>query len=247
MAVKIRLSRTGAKKRPHYAIVVADERSPRDGRFIEKLGTFNPLLGKDAEKVVFDNERVQYWLSKGAKPTDRMLRILDSRRPRQASGPPEPEKGAAEEEGAGAHRRRQAEGGRCRRRSRCSGRRSRKRAGRGVSACRPGATKAATMTQPLVVVARIGAPHGVSGEVRVTSFTQEPLAFASYGPLTDGAGRRFEIGDARFAGNRIVARIKGIANRDQAAALTGVEFSWPALSAAGSGRRRLLSCRPDRP
>ena len=78
MAVKIRLSRTGTKKRPYYAIVVADERSPRDGRFIEKLGTFNPLLPKGAEKVVFSAERVQYWLSKGAKPTDRMLRILDS-------------------------------------------------------------------------------------------------------------------------------------------------------------------------
>ena len=78
MAVKIRLSRTGTKKRPYYAIVVADERSPRDGRFIEKLGTFNPLLAKGAENAVFDKDRVQYWLSKGAKPTDRMLRILDS-------------------------------------------------------------------------------------------------------------------------------------------------------------------------
>jgi small subunit ribosomal protein S16 len=77
MAVKIRLARTGAKKRPHYAIVVADERSPRDGRFIEKIGTFNPLLPKGSERAVFNKERVEYWLSKGAKPTDRMLRILD--------------------------------------------------------------------------------------------------------------------------------------------------------------------------
>ena len=80
------------------------------------------------------------------------------------------------------------------------------------------------MAQPLVVVARIGAPHGVKGEVRVTSFTQEPLGFAGFGPLTDGAGKRFEFADARLAGDRIVARIKGIANRDQAAALTGTEL-----------------------
>jgi len=77
MAVKIRLARAGTKKRPFYALVVADERSPRDGRFIEKLGTFNPLLPKGAEKVAMNGERVQYWLSKGAKPTDRVLRILD--------------------------------------------------------------------------------------------------------------------------------------------------------------------------
>lgn len=78
MAVKIRLARAGTKKRPYYAIVAADERSPRDGRFIEKLGTFNPLLPKGAEKTVMNTERVQYWLSKGAKPTDRILRILDA-------------------------------------------------------------------------------------------------------------------------------------------------------------------------
>lgn len=79
MALKIRLARGGAKKRPFYRIVVADIRSPRDGRFIEKLGTFNPLLAKDDEtRLKYDAERVQYWLSVGAKPTNRVARLLSA-------------------------------------------------------------------------------------------------------------------------------------------------------------------------
>jgi small subunit ribosomal protein S16 len=79
MSLKIRLARAGTKKRPFYHIVIADARSPRDGRFIEKLGTFNPLLAKDAEnRVVLNNERAQHWLSVGAQPTDRVLRFLDA-------------------------------------------------------------------------------------------------------------------------------------------------------------------------
>ena len=79
MALKIRLARAGTKKRPFYHIVIADARSPRDGRFIEKLGTFNPLLDKDADnRVVLNTERAQHWLSHGAQPTDRVLRFLDA-------------------------------------------------------------------------------------------------------------------------------------------------------------------------
>lgn len=79
MALKIRLARGGTKKRPFYHIVVADVRSPRDGRFIERLGTYNPLLAKDAEnRIVLNAERVQHWLSNGALPTDRVLRFLDA-------------------------------------------------------------------------------------------------------------------------------------------------------------------------
>tara|TARA_R110002124_G_scaffold109676_9_gene262821 strand:+ start:1374 stop:1778 length:405 start_codon:yes stop_codon:yes gene_type:complete len=78
MSLKIRLARGGTKKRPFYQIVVADARSPRDGRFIEKLGTFNPLLAKDNEaRVVLDLDRAKHWLSVGAQPTDRVLRFLD--------------------------------------------------------------------------------------------------------------------------------------------------------------------------
>ena len=72
MALKIRLARGGAKKRPFYSIVVADARSPRDGRFIEKLGTYNPMLPREDEKrILFDAERAKHWLSGGAQPTDR--------------------------------------------------------------------------------------------------------------------------------------------------------------------------------
>jgi small subunit ribosomal protein S16 len=79
MALKLRLARGGTKKRPFYHIVVADARSPRDGRFIEKLGTFNPLLAKDNEgRVVLNTERAKHWLDVGAQPTDRVLRFLDT-------------------------------------------------------------------------------------------------------------------------------------------------------------------------
>ncbi|SIS84325.1 SSU ribosomal protein S16P [Roseivivax lentus] len=79
MAIKIRLARGGSKKRPHYAIVVADSRMPRDGRFIEKLGTYNPLLPKDSEdRVKMDVERVKYWLGQGAQVTDRIARFLEA-------------------------------------------------------------------------------------------------------------------------------------------------------------------------
>ncbi|MEW6255814.1 MAG: 30S ribosomal protein S16 [Pseudomonadota bacterium] len=79
MSLKIRLARGGAKKRPYYRIVVADARSPRDGRFIEKIGTFNPLLPKDAEnRFTLDVEKAKEWLAKGAQPTDRVARFLDA-------------------------------------------------------------------------------------------------------------------------------------------------------------------------
>jgi len=75
MALSIRLSRGGAKKRPYYRIVVTDSRSPRDGRFIEKVGTYNPLLAKDSpERVKLDGDRISHWLSVGAQPSDRVLR-----------------------------------------------------------------------------------------------------------------------------------------------------------------------------
>ena len=79
MAIKIRLARGGSKKRPFYRIVAADSRMPRDGRFIEKLGTYNPLLPKDSEdRVKMDVEKVQAWISKGAQPTDRIARMLEA-------------------------------------------------------------------------------------------------------------------------------------------------------------------------
>jgi small subunit ribosomal protein S16 len=77
MSLKIRLARGGAKKRPFYRIVIADSRSPRDGRFIERVGTFDPLLPKDSGKrVVLVKERIEHWIKVGATPTDRVLRFL---------------------------------------------------------------------------------------------------------------------------------------------------------------------------
>jgi small subunit ribosomal protein S16 len=79
MAMKIRLARGGSKKRPFYRIVAADSRMPRDGRFIEKLGTYNPLLPKDSEdRIKMDLDRVKHWLGEGAQPTDRVSRFLEA-------------------------------------------------------------------------------------------------------------------------------------------------------------------------
>ena len=79
MAMKIRLARGGSKKRPFYRIVAADSRMPRDGRFIEKLGTYNPLLPKDDEnRVKMDVDAIKAWMDKGAKPTDRVSRMLEA-------------------------------------------------------------------------------------------------------------------------------------------------------------------------
>ena len=78
MSLKIRLSRAGAKKRPYYRIVIADSRSPRDGRYIERVGTYDPLVPKGStERVKLVEERIKHWLSHGAQPTDRVLRFLD--------------------------------------------------------------------------------------------------------------------------------------------------------------------------
>ena len=94
MAIKIRLARGGSKKRPFYRVVAADSRMPRDGRFIEKLGTYNPLLPKDSEeRVKMNMERVQYWLDQGAQPTDRIARMLEAAGVREKAERSNPKKG----------------------------------------------------------------------------------------------------------------------------------------------------------
>jgi len=94
MALSIRLTRGGAKKRPYYRIVVADSRAPRDGRFIEKLGSYNPLLAKDSpERVKLDAERISHWLGVGAQPSDRVLRFLDAAGIRERPARNNPQKG----------------------------------------------------------------------------------------------------------------------------------------------------------
>jgi len=94
MSLKIRLARAGAKKRPFYRIVVADSRSPRDGRYIEKLGTYDPQLPKDSpERIKFSEDRVKHWLGVGAQPTDRVLRFLDTAGLQKREARVNPEKG----------------------------------------------------------------------------------------------------------------------------------------------------------
>ena len=94
MAVSIRLSRGGSKKRPYYRIVVADARAPRDGQFIEKIGTYNPLLAKDeVSRVTLNADRAKHWLSVGAQPTDRVARFLDVAGIRERAARNNPNKG----------------------------------------------------------------------------------------------------------------------------------------------------------
>ena len=93
MAMKLRLARAGSKKRPVYRIVAADSRMPRDGRYIERLGSYHPLLPKDREdRVKMDLERVQYWLDRGATPTDRVARFLEAAGVREAAHRDNPQK-----------------------------------------------------------------------------------------------------------------------------------------------------------
>ena len=104
MAVAIRLARGGAKKRPYYRIVVTDSRNSRDGRFIEKVGTYNPLLAKDSpERVKLDADRISHWLSVGAQPSDRVLRFLDAAGVKTCRAQ-QPEQGRAGRKGQGARR-----------------------------------------------------------------------------------------------------------------------------------------------
>jgi small subunit ribosomal protein S16 len=94
MAVAIRLARGGSKKRPYYKIVVADVRSPRDGSFIERIGSYNPLLAKDdANRIVLNGDRAKHWLSVGAQPTDRVARFLDAAGLRERAARSNPKKG----------------------------------------------------------------------------------------------------------------------------------------------------------
>ncbi len=108
MALKIRLARGGAKKRPFYRVVVADSRSPRDGRFIDKLGTFDPLKPKDAaDRLVLDADKAKEWVAKGAQATDRVARLLESvgigkRAPRNNPQKAQPKKKAQERAAAAA-------------------------------------------------------------------------------------------------------------------------------------------------
>ena len=210
MSLKIRLSRGGAKKRPFYRVVVANSRSPRDGRFIERLGTFDPLKAKDAaDRLVLDAEKAKEWIGKGATPTDRVARLLESVGVGKREKRNNPEKALpkkkAQERAAAAGRRR-----------------SRRR----VSDNAPPASKPG---RELVLLGRFGAPHGVRGEIRLQSFTADPLAIASYGPLFDKSGARsFVLAHVRPQGkDMLVARVEGVTDSAGAEKLTRIELYAP--------------------
>ncbi|MXP43395.1 30S ribosomal protein S16 [Allopontixanthobacter sediminis] len=94
MAIALRLSRGGSKKRPYYRIVAADQRAPRDGKYLEQIGTYNPLLAKDDEKrVTLNEDRARYWLSVGGQPSDRVARFLDAAGVRERAARVNPNKG----------------------------------------------------------------------------------------------------------------------------------------------------------
>ena len=160
MSLKIRLARAGAKKRPFYHIVIADSRSPRDGRFIERVGTYNPMLPADhADRVTLVAERLTHWLSNGAEATDRWRSSWARPAWRRCRFIPN---------------------------SRSSRRRRRRRRSGRPSGPRPPPDPRA-MSERLILMGVIGRPHGVRGLVRVNAYTEDPEALAGY-PLTDKAG-----------------------------------------------------------
>ncbi len=170
MSLKIRLARAGTKKRPVYHIVIADSRSPRDGRFIERLGYFNPLLPKEkTERLKLDLDKVKAWLAKGALPTDRVLRFLDEAGVDEAREAQQPH-ARAPAQGAQGPRRGGREGGGCRQGSgSCCGQGCR------AGAVKPRVRRTAAVSER-ICVAQIGGPHGIRGEVKLKSFTADPMA-----------------------------------------------------------------------
>ena len=171
MTVRIRLARGGAKKRPFYRIVAADQRSPRDGRFLEKLGSYSPLLPSDSDqRIVLEEERIRYWLGQGAQVSDRVARFLDkagiTAGCHASAGHRQARRRDRQEEGRG--------------RSRSRGR----RLIRGLAAT----SMVPTRPQRLVCVAAVAAAHGVRGGMRLRCFTAEPESVAAYGPVHDEAG-----------------------------------------------------------
>jgi small subunit ribosomal protein S16 len=173
MSVKIRLSRGGTKKRPYYYIVVADSASPRDGRYIEQIGTHNPLLAKDnPERVKLNLDRVKHWLSVGAQPTDRVARFIDAGRPRQARAEEQPEQGQARQEAHRARGRRGQGGGR------------RRRPSRPRKATWPRSTQRASCS------AASPARMGFAARCWSTPTPRRRRSIGAYGALSDASGSR---------------------------------------------------------
>ena len=255
MSLKIRMARAGTKKRPFYHIVIADSRSPRDGRFIERIGYFNPLLPKDhKDRLSLDLEKAKAWLAKGALPSDRISRFLDAAGVMKREKRNNPEKAIPRKE-----RKAQAEAAAKGASAPAAEHLPRGRVVEGVKRPRPGEgvvmnkkgkapislpwrrtspAESEMDVRSRVCVAQIGAAHGVRGEVRLRSFTADPLAVKDYGALESEDGAlRLEIEALRPAKDHLVARLAGIRDRDAAERLRNIKLFVP--------RDRLPATGPD--
>ncbi len=201
MALKIRMARAGAKKRPFYQIVVADSRSPRDGRFIEKLGTYNPMLAKDHPERVKLTHRARAALARRRCLAERARRALPRRcrLARQARDPRDAETIGAAQESAGARRGGDQHG---------AGRAPRRRQHRQERRVKQLRLDPMARPDRVLMGAIIGA-HGVRGQVRVKSFAAAPKDIASYGPLEDARGRAYKLMLKGGADDVLIAAIDG--------------------------------------
>ncbi len=217
MALKIRLARGGTKKRPHYNIVVADSRSPRDGRFIEKIGFYNPLLPKDhADRVKLDTAKAGAWLKKGATASDRVHRFLANAglvKPLAKNNPQKakPKKKAQERAAANA---KAAE----------------------AAAAAPAEAKPPWRGPATSFSAAVIGAQGLKGEVRVKTFTEHPEALAQYRGLHTSDGRQFTVTGARATKpDEAVLTLAEVTDRTHAESLKGTELyvARQALPATG--------------
>ena len=220
MSVVIRLARAGTKKRPVYHVVVADSRFPRDGRFIERLGHFNPLLPKDNEaRLKLDMDKVKAWLAKGAQPSDRVSRFLDAAGVAKRAARNNPEKAVPRKER------------KARRRSR--------RQGVKRSGARRWQHRSASPDRRRAWRARRGEAVDVHGR---------PAGREALRPADD-QGRRASVRGRRTPArprDHLVATLKGIATREEAERLNGVELYVAREKLPDDRRGRILPRRPDR-
>ena len=210
MSVKIRLARGGAKKRPFYSIVIADVRSPRDGRFIEKVGTYNPMLPREhPDRVTLKQDRIRHWLDRGARPTDRVARFLGQAEMLPAPAIRETPKKSAPKVKAQERLKEAAEAA---------------AAAEAESAAMP-IDNRSELDRTLVCVGEIVAPHGVRGLVRVRSFTADPGTIGALGRLTAAdRGRTFGLTLLSPHRGQWLARVDGVDDRDAALALSGTRL-----------------------
>ena len=219
----IRMTRHGTKKRPFFHIVVADSRSPRDGRFIEKLGTYNPLLPREhAQRITLDKERIAHWLKVGAQPSDRVAKFLSPGRADEAARAPRADQeDPAPRQGAGAHEGRHAAA-----------------APPAEAPRRPRRADGRLMSKDRVLLGVVAAPHGVRGLVRIKSFTEDPMAVAAYGPLSDETGKKeYRVEALSAARGAVLARIEGVADRTAAEALRGLRLYVERSALPATGER----------